>query len=341
MKRVSSQPWAALALSLLAASSAMAAPVAEPACQSLTPAIVGGPVPGPRSDTMLIRWLGTSNYELSWKGKTFLFDTYFDRPGRTRSVGFKVPDVKRADVIFLGHGHADHIADIAPVAKQTGALVVGAPSAIEAAIRMGVPQTQTRVVNGGETLTFGDVRVETALARHSTIQAGLFDAYRQLYAVDGLGPLTPAEAAQAAEVAKRGSSSPDLIEKGVIAYGLVLPSGFSVVTLDTAGPVTEGDRALASRLGRADVAILAYQPHAVAERQLQDSWPLIELFNPKLYLPSHHDHIWGAWLDLGLEPLFQKIRDERPQTGFIAPLLRSAICIGTMGAARGSLKVRY
>ena len=333
--------WLAPVLALFAASSAAAAFPVEPACQSLIPAIVGGPVPSARSDTLLIRWLGTSNYELSWKGKVFLFDAYFDRPGRTRSVGFKVSDVKRADVIFLGHGHADHIADIAPVANQTGALVVGAASAIEAAIRMGVPQGRTRVVAGGETLTFGDVKVETALARHSTIQAGLFDAYRQLYAIDGLGPLTPAEAAQAAEVAKRGSPSPDIIEKGVIAYGLVLPSGFSVVTLDTAGPVTEGDRAMAKKLGRPDVAIIAYQPHAVAERQLQDVWPVIELFNPKLYLPSHHDHIWGAWLDLGLEPLFQRLRDEKPQTKFAAPLLRSAICIATNGPARGELKIRY
>lgn len=335
------RPWAAPILALLAASSAMAAAPPEPACQSLTPAIVGGPVPSVRSDTMLIRWLGTSNYELSWKNKVFLFDTYFDRPGRTRPVGFTVSQIKRADVIFLGHGHSDHIADVVPVAKQTGALVVGAASAIEAAVRMGVPQSQTRVVAGGETLTFGDVKVETALARHSTIQAGLIDAYRQLYAVDGLGPLTPAEAAQAAEVGKRGSNSPDMIEKGVIAYAVVLPSGFSVVALDTAGPVTDGDRVLAKKLGRADVAILAYQPHAVAERQLQDVWPLIDLFNPRLYLPSHHDHIWGAWLDLGLEPLFQKIRDERPQTRFVAPLLRSAICVGTAGRARGDFKVRY
>jgi len=335
------KPWLAPLVALLAVSSAQAAAPFEPACQSLVPAIVGGPTPGKSSDTLLLRWLGTSNYELSWKGRVFLFDAFFDRPGRTRPLGFTVDQIKRADVIFLGHGHYDHISDVAPVAKQTGALVVGAASAIEAAIRLGMPESQTRIVNGGETLTFGDVKVETALARHSTIQAGLFDAYRQLYAVDGLGPLTPQQAAQAAEVARRGSSSPDIVEKGVIAYAVVLPSGFSVVTIDTAGPVTEGDRALAQKLGRADVAILAYQPHAVAERQLQDGWPLIELFNPKLYLPSHHDHIWGAWLDLGLEPLFQKIRDEKPQTRFVAPLLRSAICIGTAGPQRGALKLKY
>jgi L-ascorbate metabolism protein UlaG (beta-lactamase superfamily) len=332
--------WFALALALVS-TSALAAP-AEPACETLTPALVGGPVPGPRSDTAVIRWLGTSNYEVAWKGKVFLFDTYYDRPGRTRPIGFTVDQVKRADVIFIGHAHGDHISDIAPVAKQTGAIVVGAPVSIETAIRLGVPEAQTRVVRGGETLSFGEVKVETALARHSTIQDGLFDAYARLYAVDGLGPLTPEQLAHDQALRGRGATNAaEVTERGVIAYGLVLPSGFSIVSIDTAGPLTDGVRALARKLGRPDVAMIAYTPHAVAEHQIQDSWPLIDLFDPKLFLPSHHDHIWGSWLDLGVEPLFQKIRDEKPEIRFAAPLYRSAICIGTAGRGRGELKINY
>ena len=28
---------------------------------------------------MVLRWLGTANYELSYRGQVFLFDTYFNR----------------------------------------------------------------------------------------------------------------------------------------------------------------------------------------------------------------------------------------------------------------------
>ena len=77
--------WLALGLALLG-TPALAAP-AEPACETLTPALIGGPIPGPRSDVAVIRWLGTSNYEVAWKGKVFLFDTYYERPGRTRPIG--------------------------------------------------------------------------------------------------------------------------------------------------------------------------------------------------------------------------------------------------------------
>lgn len=324
-----------------AAALAGAALAAEPACQTLTPALVGGPVPSAASDTAVIRWLGTSNYEVAYKGKVFLFDAFYDRPGRTRPIGFTVGEVKRADVIFIGHAHYDHISDIAAVARQTGAVVVGAKVSIDTAIKLGVPETQTRVAADGDQLTFGPVKVLVALARHSTIQDGLTAAHRQVYDIDELGPLTPEQTAHAREIAAKGTFSPDVIDKGTLGYAMVLPSGFSIVVFDTAGPITDGDRALARKIGRADVLTVPYQPHPVAEHQVQDSWPFVTTFDPKLVLPTHHDAIWGAWLDLGLQPLREKLRDERPNVKFVDPLLRSAICVQTAGKARGAVSVKY
>ena len=43
------------------------------------------------------------------------------------SLGFKAADIKRANVILIGHGHLDHMSDAASVGARTGALVVGAP----------------------------------------------------------------------------------------------------------------------------------------------------------------------------------------------------------------------
>jgi L-ascorbate metabolism protein UlaG (beta-lactamase superfamily) len=318
-----------------------AALAAEPACQTLTPALTGGPVPAAASDTAVIRWLGTANYEIAYKGKVFLFDTFYDRNGRTRSIRFKVDQVRRADVIFIGHAHYDHISDIAAVAKQTGALVVGAKVSIETAIKLGVPEKQTKIVADGDSLSFGPVKVLTALARHSTIQDGLTAAHRQMYEVDELGPLSAEQTAHDKEITAKGTFSPDVIDKGTLAFAMVLPSGFSIVVFDTAGPITDGDRALAKTLGHADVLMVPYQPHPVAEHQVRDSWPFIETFEPKLVLPTHHDAIWGAWLDLGLQPLREKLRDERPAVKFVDPLVRSAICVQTAGKDRGALTVKY
>jgi L-ascorbate metabolism protein UlaG (beta-lactamase superfamily) len=332
--------WIAGAACALALGSAAGA--AEPACDSLTPALIGGPVPSATSDTVVLRWLGTANYEIAWRGRVFVFDTFYERPGRSRPIGFTVDRVRRADVIFIGHAHYDHISDVAAVARQTGAQVIGAPITIATAIKLGVPEKQTRIVNDGDVLTFGDVKVLVALARHSTIQDGLTAAHRQIYEVDQLAPLTPAQIANDKLISARGTFVADVIDKGTMAFGLVLPGGFSIVDFDTAGPITDGDLALARRIGgRADVLMVPYQPHPVAEHQVRDSWPFIETFNPALVLPTHHDGIWGAWLDLGLEPLFEKIRDERPGVKFISPLYRSAICITATGKGRGTLSVKY
>jgi L-ascorbate metabolism protein UlaG (beta-lactamase superfamily) len=310
-------------------------------CDSLMPAAIGGPLLPQSSDTAVFRWLANANYELDYHGQVFLFDTYFNRKARNRPLGFGAEDVKRASAIFLGHGHFDHMSDIVPVAAQTSAPVVGAPVTIETAVKMGLPEKQATTVRGGETLHFGDVSVDIALAHHSQPAPGIQEALDNLYKVE-LRRDTPDEAALSAAVRARGTASPDVLDKGTLAFGLTFPNGFKVLMLDSAGPITDGDRKLAAKLGPVDVASIAYQAHAVAERQVGETYPLVQLFHPKLYLPSHHDASFGSWIDLGIEPLLEKIRDEMPDTRFVAPLYRSPICVATSGAQRGTVtKFRY
>jgi L-ascorbate metabolism protein UlaG (beta-lactamase superfamily) len=307
------------------------------ACDSLTPAAIGGPMPAKSNDTMVLRWLANANYEISYRGQVFLFDTYFNRKARNRPVGFTAEQVKKADAIFIGHAHFDHVSDVGPVQHQTGAPVIGAPITIETALKLGVPSDRTISVSGGETLKVGgDVEVDVALAHHSQPAAGIQQALADIYKLE-YGPDSPQDEEVTRAVRERGTFSPDVLTKGTMAFGLTFPSGFKVIVLDSAGPITEGDRALAQKLGPVDIAIVAYQAHAVGGRQADETFPLIKLFNPRLYLPSHHDASFGSWLDLGLEPLFERLRDQMPQTRFLAPLYRSPICVATGGADRAKV----
>ena len=295
------------------------------ACSSLIPASIGGPML--RDPNMVeLRWLGTANYELDYRGHIYLLDTYYDRKPRDRPIGFKAAQVTRADVIFLGHGHFDHMADAVPVQAQTKAPVVGAPITIETAVKLGMPAAAGMTVKGGETLHFGDLTVDAALAQHSNADPRVPPLTKQLYDVE-MGPLSADEQARQDAVQARGTFSPDVITKGTIAYVFTLASGFKILWLDSAGPITDGDRDLAKRVGPVDVAIIAYQAHPVAFQAVKETLPLVQLFNPRLYLPAHHDESYGTWLDLGVEPLFMAIRDEMPQTKTIAPLYRTPICL--------------
>jgi len=325
-----------LASAALAVGGATLAADIPEACSSTKAAVTGGPLPPPESDTVVIRWLGNANFEFAHKGKVYLFDTYFDRTPRSHAIGFKAADVSKAEAIFVSHAHFDHISDIGPVARQTGAPVVGAPITADTARKLGAPDKQIVVAKGGETMKFGDATVEIALAQHSTIQPGLTDIYAALYANDS-PPYSDAEKAELARVRSLGTFDPKVITEGTLAYGLVFPSGFKAVLVGSAGPITPGVRALADKLGPVDVAIVAYQVHAVADTQIGYTWPFIELLKPKLFLPAHHDAAPPAWVDLGLEPLFDKIRANMPGTAYLAPLYRSPICVAGAGPDKGKV----
>src|SRR4051794_5858164 len=114
-----------IAGAVLAFSGAALAADIPDACVSYAPGITGGPLPPQQSDVVVMRWLGNANFEFAYKGKVYLFDAYFDRTPRSHDLGFKVSDISKAEAIFVSHAHFDHISDIGPVAKQTGAPVVG------------------------------------------------------------------------------------------------------------------------------------------------------------------------------------------------------------------------
>jgi L-ascorbate metabolism protein UlaG (beta-lactamase superfamily) len=307
-----------------------------PSCSSYVPGIVGGPLPPADSDVVVVRWLGNANFEFAHKNQVFLFDAYFDRTPRSHDIGVKVSDIKKADGIFISHAHFDHISDVGPIARQTGAPVVGAPLTAEVAKKLGAPESQIVVAKGGESLKFGNATLEVALAEHSTIQPGLLDIYANLYANDSPA-FTPEEKAHQKAVMAKGTFDPKVITEGTLAYGLVFPSGFKAVFVGSSGPITPGVRALAEKLAPVDLLIVAYQVHAVADTQIGYTWPFIDLFKPKLYLPAHHDSAPPAWIDMGLEPLFDKIRKDMPNTAYLAPLYRSPICISGGGADRGKV----
>src|SRR5713101_3206445 len=95
-------------------------------CESLTPAAAGGPVPHD-DERLVVRWLGTTNYELSFRNQVILLDTYYDRGPRNRPIGLMPDQVTRADAIFLGHGHFDHMSDASFIASKLGTRAIGGP----------------------------------------------------------------------------------------------------------------------------------------------------------------------------------------------------------------------
>jgi hypothetical protein len=153
----------------------------------------------------------------------------------------------------------------------------------------------------------------------------VLDALARLFDLDAR-PATPEETAVETEIKARGTFAPEVITQGTMAYAFTFDTGFKLVWINSAGPVTDGDRALAQKLGPVDIAIIAYQGHPVAETQVPFTLDLVKLFRPRIFMPAHHDEIFGSFIDLGVEPLFEAIQDALPKTQTIAPLHRRPMC---------------
>ena len=143
-----------------------------------------------------------------------------------------------------------------------------------------------------------------------------------------IGAPTAEEAAAEEAIRGRGTFSPNVVTKGTIAYLITLDTGFRLIYRDSAGPITSHEQEAMVRVGgHTDVAIVAYMGQYAASRQLAATLPLVELYNPRLMLPAHHDELVPFFLDMGIEPLFQAIRDQLPETRTVSRLYREPVCI--------------
>jgi L-ascorbate metabolism protein UlaG (beta-lactamase superfamily) len=301
----------------------------DPACTSLMPASVGGPMPqGP--DTVVVRWLGWTNYELAYRGNVFLLDAYYDRGPGQHPIGVAPKDFKKATAIFIGHAHFDHMSDAAAVAKLTNAPVIGASFAADVLTQGGVPAKQFKAVKGGEMMTYPGVTVEAALGHHNTIAqqvpAGYLEKQASTLAAASLQPpLTPEEKKQADEIRTRGSRDPKIATDGVINYLFTFGNNFHVLMADSPGPITDGQRALVQRVPAVDVAMLPYVNYDAGVPPLVE---MVKTFKPSTVFLGHHDGP-GVAMWASNYPAALAIRDASPKTRTMEVLYRTPVCFNT------------
>ncbi len=310
----------------------------EPACQSLTATSMGGEAPK-SPNLIVVRYLGSSNHEIAYRNTVLLLDAHYARLPPARPLGFVREDVKKADALLIGHGHGDHMSDAPFVAQRTGARLLGAPITAEQAKKMGLDEKQIVTVTGkgGEAQKIKDVMVEPMLARHGDgseeVGKAASAAFRALQAAVGIAR-TP-EQQQAARAAQQGANDPRLPLEGVISYLLTFGDDFRIIFRDTSGVDetgngTEAERAVMKRIGRTDLAIVSYS--ILIPQGQTTTIPLVRLYNPRYYMPTHHDEVGAGRLDTPLEPLLVKLRDEMNVKG-VSPLYRTPVCFDTKSKA--------
>ncbi|MHA1265048.1 MAG: MBL fold metallo-hydrolase [Candidatus Helarchaeota archaeon] len=116
---------------------------------------------------MKLTWWGTAAFKIVFNDTTVLIDPYISRnPKADPQIPLKPTDVKKADYIFLSHGHFDHSADVGTIAKQTGAKIFCSTEASEIFRREEVPDAQIQIISPGEVLDFDTFKVTTIRSKH-------------------------------------------------------------------------------------------------------------------------------------------------------------------------------
>ncbi|MEJ2204109.1 MAG: metal-dependent hydrolase [Gemmatimonadota bacterium] len=91
-------------------------------------------------------------------GATIVIDPFFEG---NPACGTSVDDVE-ADFILVTHAHGDHMADLIPLAKRTGALVISSHELVSWLATHGVGNTHGMSIGGGYTFPFGYAKMTPA-----------------------------------------------------------------------------------------------------------------------------------------------------------------------------------
>ncbi len=301
----------------------------DPACQSLTPVSAGGPAPK-NAETVVVRWLGMMNYELAYRDQVFLLNAYFDRLPHSHPIGVMPADIKKATAIFVGHAHFDHIADAPTIAKRLNAPIVGAPFGDAVAAKAGLAANQYKVAKPGEVLKYPGVTVETIQGAHTDqsllAPAGFFDKQNATLREASLDkPLSDEEKKQADAIRARGSTEPRINVEGVDNFLFTFGNGFRVMLIDSAGKVTDAQRAAAQKTPNVDVALLPYVGFEAGIPTLVD---YVKLLNPSVVFLGAHDGA-GTMNWASNYPPALAIRDVSPKTRTMDVIYRTPVCFNT------------
>jgi L-ascorbate metabolism protein UlaG (beta-lactamase superfamily) len=218
-----------------------------------------------------LRYLGTAGFVLEAEGHSVVLDPYLSRHGLRQlfsgplrsDEALVARHIPRADDVFVGHAHYDHVLDAPDLCKRTGARLIGSRAVCMVGRAAGVPEAQLYETRGREDIVSGGFTLRGIPSRHGKVVLG-----KVLFPGDISEP--PPWPARARD-----------LRHGLVLNWLVRHAGFSLLHVDSADFYRTELTGL-----RADVVCLCAagwraRPNYVAE--------VVELLKPRFIMPCHWD----------------------------------------------------
>jgi len=156
---------------------------------ALATAALVGAAGGP-AHALDVRWLGVAGFTLTSGETTIAHDPYLSRPGMLRLLFSRyepdaavlgrmtgaegpAPELARASLFLVGHGHFDHVGDVAWLAAHSGGRVAGSATAANVVRGYGLAAERTLVVEPGAVIEEGgSFEVRVIESRHARVLFG-------------------------------------------------------------------------------------------------------------------------------------------------------------------------
>ncbi|MCK8614010.1 MBL fold metallo-hydrolase [Gordonia sp. C13] len=249
-----------------------------------------------RNDRVIFSWFGVSSFAVAMAGQVFLTDAWVPNAYRNQvpTTRAQIAAIKPSHIL-IGHGHFDHAADAADIAKASGARLVGSAGhcaffrrpgvACDAVAATGARPGSTQIYHGIPGITV------TAMSNiHSTLKAptGQHPPLLPIPPSDRLVTDPP----HADELGRLAEHLDDP-EGGAVLYAFSV-GGRRIVWNDSVGPVSQdpGGRAILAglrTLGPVDLHVGSIQGFNEITNGLGDPMRYIDALQPKVFVPNHHD----------------------------------------------------
>ncbi len=117
---------------------------------------------------MKLTWFGTAGFQIETDQHIILIDPYFTRnPQATPKQPLQASDINQGDMIFISHGHFDHIYDVPEIAAKTKARVYCGKEIEKTLVKKGLsPNLIQTVESDGQQFDFEGIGAQAFFSKH-------------------------------------------------------------------------------------------------------------------------------------------------------------------------------
>jgi L-ascorbate metabolism protein UlaG (beta-lactamase superfamily) len=243
-----------------------------------------------------LTWFGTAGFRIKTDKYTILIDPYLSRNEQAiPRQSLNPSDIQDGEMIFISHGHFDHIYDVPTISSNTGAKVYCGKGIGDTLIRNGMERGQIHEINfDGENFDFNGIQAQAFFSRHVKFDRWLI--FKTLARINFRLP-------------KYLPLTRDYPEGQVLSWRFNV-EGKSIHHFGSAGSTSDELKQLGCQ--PTDILLVPLQGHS---RIIQIAHKYVKALKPGVVIPNHQDNFFPPISTMvDPQPFVELVKQTNPDT---------------------------